>query len=263
MYIKNKTIIRSFISRVVYRAQGILDNVGNPDDKRNGENAFVRSFCEDTKDRDIVFFDIGANIGKYTQVVIDARGAERVEAHLFEPQRECVKELHRKFDALKCVAINNFGLSDKEGDVTIYKDEEKGGLASVYKRDLAHLSIPMEMTESVSMRRPVDYLAEHGIKHIDLMKMDVEGHELHVLEGFGDFISAKTVDYVQFEYGGANLDSRTTLLELYHFFESRGFVVCKMMPSYLLRAPYDSRLENFQYQNFVAVSEVVFKELSK
>lgn len=263
MKIKTKTALRSRLSRYVYRIQGILDNVGNPNDKTNGENLFVRLFCRDTADKDIIFFDIGANIGKYTQVLVDERKGLRMKAHLFEPQKECVKELERKFGAIESVTINPFGLSNIEGDVTIYKDEEKGGLASVYKRDLVHLAIPMEMTESVKMERPEDYLKKHCITHIDLIKMDVEGHELFVLRGFADFITGLSVDYIQFEYGGANLDSKTTLLELYHFFEERDFVVCKMMPHFLLRAPYDSRLENFQYQNFVAVSKRCYEEFAK
>lgn len=89
--------------------------------------------------------------------------------------------------------------------------------------------------------------------------MDVEGHEKAVFEGMGDFLNPDFVDYVQFEYGGANLDSMTSLMNLYELFEFKGFVLAKIMPKGLQVRNYEPFLENFEYSNYVAISKKVIK----
>ena len=43
-------------------------------------------------------------------------------------------------------------------------------------------------------------IAESGFKNIDLLKVDVEGHEREVLEGFRVALESGAVDVVQFEF---------------------------------------------------------------
>ncbi len=51
------------------------------------------------------------------------------------------------------------------------------------------------------------------------------------------------LDFIQFEYGGANLDSHTSLLEFFDFLETRGFLflVCvdEIKIALLLKQPYE------------------------
>ena len=74
------------------------------------------------------------------------------------------------------------------------------------------------------------------------------------MEGFGSYLNADFIDYIQFEYGGANLDSKTSLMELYKFFKDRGFIVTKVMPKGLEIREYSPFMENFMYSNYVAIS---------
>ena len=45
-------------------------------------------------------------------------------------------------------------------------------------------SLPEGAVVSVPTRPLLDLLREHGFDHIDVMKIDVEGHEIHALEPF-------------------------------------------------------------------------------
>jgi hypothetical protein len=112
----------------------------------------------------------------------------------------------------------------------------------------------MDLTEEISLKTGIDYVTGHAIEKIHLLKVDVEGHELDVFGGFGDFLHPDRIDYIQFEYGGANLDSHTSLLELHNYLSAKGFILCKMKRNKLEIQSYDPRLENFMYQNWVAVS---------
>ena len=98
-----------------------------------------------------------------------------------------------------------------------------------------------------------DYCAELGIAGIDFMKIDTEGHELHVLEGARGLLSKQAIGAIQFEYGGCNIDSRVLLRDLFDFFGDHGYMPAKIMPDHVaLMAAYDARLENFRFQNWVA-----------
>jgi hypothetical protein len=84
---------------------------------------------------------------------------------------------------------------------------------------------------------------------------------LAVLEGLGSYLRGDFIDFVQFEYGGTNLDSHTRLMDFYLLFEQSGFKVAKIMPKGLDIRPYNPWMDNFQYANFVAISTKIIDRL--
>ncbi len=88
-----------------------------------------------------------------------------------------------------------------------------------------------------------------------MLKVDTEGHELSVLRGFGDLLSAEVIDCIQFEYGGTTLDAHTTLRELYQFLVSRGFVIGRLLPTSIEVQNYHPFMEDFEYRNYVALGK--------
>lgn len=243
--------LRNKLQILVYK----LDNSADTTISKNGEAAFLHNVCSDQLFKDeFVVFDIGGNLGDYTDHILSERKSGPTKIHIFEPQSFCVEKLQKRFHQNKNVHINHFGLSDKNSSSTIFKNQPGSGLASLYKRNLDYYNLNMAETEPVLLKRGDDYCTEHKIGHINLMKVDVEGHELSVFSGFGEFFTTDNIDLVQFEYGGANLDSKSSLLELFEFFTKKGFLLTKIMRSGLEKRSYHPRLENFVYQNWVAVS---------
>ena len=141
------------------------------------------------------------------------------------------------------------------GGGEIYYDVKGSGLASMYQRNLNMYNNELNIKEEIKTERLDEYIEQNEIKHIDFMKVDVEGHEMVVFEGMGRYLNSDFVDYIQFEYGGANLDSMTSLMNFYELFESKGFRLAKVMPGGLQIREYESFLENFEYSNYVAISE--------
>ena len=100
-----------------------------------------------------------------------------------------------------------------------------------------------------------EYCRNNAVTSIDLLKIDVEGHELDVLEGARAMFSNTSVKFVQFEFGGCNIDTRTFIQDFFYFFKPFGFEIYRITPSgYCQHLPvYKETYEQFITTNFLAV----------
>lgn len=194
--------------------------------------------------------DVGANKGIYAAAV--RRRAPEAEIHLFEPSAACCLELRERFAADPSVIVNAVALSDREEQMTLYSDQAGSGLASLAQRNLDHLGIELSETEPVSSIRLEDYWKHSlGARPIDLAKLDVEGHELRVLKGFGDALERTQI--VQFEFGGTNVDAREFFKDYFQFFTGRNYRLFRISPVGLEPIDrYDESDEHFSITNFLA-----------
>ena len=63
------------------------------------------------------------------------------------------------------------------GGATLYSNEDGSGLASLTKRRLDHLGIDFDNMENIQTIRFEDYWkANLNSQHIDICKIDIEGH---------------------------------------------------------------------------------------
>ena len=148
-----------------------------------------------------------------------------------------------------------------EGNAEIYYDQEKSGFASLYQRNLDFYKINLSKSETISLKRLDNYFQIANIEHVHLMKIDIEGHEIAAWKGMAHFLNLDFVDFIQFEYGGSNLDSHTSLLDIYSMLEKAGFIICKLMPKFLEPRSYRPNIDNFSYAKYVAVSNRVFDKM--
>lgn len=200
-----------------------------------------------------VLFDVGAHTGEYT--LLFKRRFPQARVFCFEPSQENFARLGQSTAALSGVDCRRCALGKEAGEATLYRDQAVSSLASLTKRRLAHYAIAMEIEETVAVTTVDRFLREQGIAYIDLMKIDVEGHELDVLEGAAESLGAGRIGVVQFEFGGCNLDTRTNFQDFFYFFTARHdfklFVVTRygLAPVQAYREIY----EQYQTTNFVAV----------
>jgi hypothetical protein len=84
--------------------------------------------------------------------------------------------------------------------------------------------------------------------------MDVEGHELEILEGAKN--SLINLEIIQFEFGGANIDTRTYFQDFWYFFQNSGFEIYRLIPSgTMLITHYSECDETFRTTNYIAVKK--------
>ena len=97
-----------------------------------------------------------------------------------------------------------------------------------------------------------DFCAENEVTEIGYLKIDVEGHELNVLRGAHRMLEEGRIRFVQFEFGEANIDSRTFVRD---FFEVLGpdFDLYRIVSNGLRKIPtYHPGLEVFATINYLA-----------
>lgn len=181
------------------------------------------------------FLDVGANHGLLS-FGLASRWADCVTFHLFEPNPNLLSSIERSRQLYPRMQsfLNAFAVSDVNGNVQIEFNESHTGESHV----TAEGGTPVEC------RRLDDYLTDHEISEVALVKIDVEGFELSALRGLSRALEAQSVKAIYFEYCEPWLRRHHDPVELIEFLESHSYQVFYCRPNDLSR--YCDR--RFQYR---------------
>ena len=126
-----------------------------------------------------VFLDIGSHVGQYS-VIAGRKVGPGGAVHAFEPDPDTFRLLSKNVAGMTNVHANQIALCDRDGTAPFYlADVTHIGFNSLRKPH----ECATERTCYVTAQTLDRYLTEHGISHVDFIKMDVEGGELNVLSG--------------------------------------------------------------------------------
>lgn len=185
----------------------------------NGEYEFIEQIAKLYGSSDFIFFDVGAHHGTYTQLILNL--VRTYEGHLFEPTPASFSKLDERLNSDSKLILSNLALSNFNGnsDLIIYPDSPtRNGLAGVG----TEINFTTEIIKCDVIKGD-DYAKKKSIKRINLLKIDAEGHDFKVLQGFSDYISKGLVDVIQFEYTFKHADMRITLRDYYEFFMDHSY----------------------------------------
>jgi FkbM family methyltransferase len=128
-----------------------------------------------------VTVDVGANCGLYTQRLARLSG----QVHAFEPSHHMADLLRRT--SAHNVEIHEIALSDHKGDAELFTPQGDRGL--VYGRaSLEQQEMELSAQDVIATHVPLARLDEVVREDVSFVKVDVEGHELNVLNGAVDLI---------------------------------------------------------------------------
>ncbi len=222
-----------------------LDRFENADDysfDNNGEGLVLQRWSRfDFK----CVLDVGANVGDWSTL---ARAAfPNAALHCFEILPATAEKLRNQLG--DSAIVNEFGLSDKTGEVKLRYFPEVSTLTTI--TDYPHEFAAKETTGQVVSGD--GYLKEHNINHVDLVKLDVEGAENLVLAGFEETLQRGAIDIIQFEYGKVSILTKFLLRDFYDLLIARGFRIGKIYPDGVEFRDYIFEHEDFRGANFVAI----------
>ena len=182
------------------------------------------------KHKDGIVLDIGANLGSFTLPL--AKANPHLTFHAFEPQRIVYYQLcgNTLINGLDNVHCHNFGLSDqqKQFDIELpdYATETNIGAFSVDKkvRETEYECQTKGKTEPMVMF-PLD---DGRHQKIRLLKIDVEGHELEVLEGGIKTIKRNNYPPIIFEAWTWKPWYQEKRKELFEYLQGMGYEIKEM-----------------------------------
>ena len=160
-----------------------------------------------------IFIDIGAHKGKYTDLIVNNYDVYKVL--MFEPQKNIFQYLKKKYKKNKRIKIFDCAVSDKnkKKELFINKHDLTSSLTELNPNN-KYLSIKsklfgtnfagmIEKKNIIQTNRLDKIIKDQSIKKIDLIKIDTEGHELEVLQGFEKKL--KSVKIIIIEFHKANI----------------------------------------------------------
>lgn len=145
------------------------------------------------EDVDVVL-DVGANCG--AAAVHFARHHPEAVVHAFEPASRPRAVLERNARRYPGIVVHPFGLHRTDRtDVPLWTGEgDDTGTGSIHQRAW-HAGEP----EPVVLRDAGAWAREAGVDRVDILKVDVEGCEVDVLEALGGLLATVQVLYVEYD----------------------------------------------------------------
>jgi FkbM family methyltransferase len=173
----------------------------------------------------MTFVDVGANVGYYTAMASSIVGAGRVISYEPNPYAyQWLKEWARVNEATNITPVCA-ALGGEEGTITAYYAD-----ADTRTTSLVPALACRAGNETVVNVITLDSEAERlGIRHIDVMKIDVEGYEPQVFKGASQLLEEGRIGAIlcEFVYEWLSAAGSSTD-ELERMLTSRGFVQREM-----------------------------------
>lgn len=242
---QGKNLLGKFLFSFSRSLLNALNNKIN-DPNLSGENWFLQNLNHSAIK---LVFDVGANVGNWSKKMIEVN--PKAQIHAFEPVPATFEKLKNNAEGFSNIKLNLLGLSSESGKLNFNFYPNSSYLSSAFKNDLGKERQLIE----VDVIQGDQYCEQNDIQQIDLLKIDTEGFESMVLEGFTSMFESNKIRLVQFEYGPMAIDSKFLLSDFYNFFETKGFRVGKIYPIWVDFRPYSKEMENFVLSNCVAVHQ--------
>ncbi len=235
----------AFISKASKKITDYHRNENNCEITTNGELDFIMN----NKEKFDVIFDVGANVGEWTEFV--SKTIPKAHVYSFEPSKQTFKTLSKNTFP-NTVHLFNIGLGKTTEEIDFYVYGDDSTLNSAFNRDLEQNNLHSHV-EKAQFQTLDSFCTEHNISHVSFLKIDTEGNELSVLQGAEQYLTQGKINAIQFEYGGTYIDSGIILKDIFTFFKNKPYTILKMMQHGLVEVPeYSQELENFQYANYIA-----------
>ncbi|MGG6239024.1 FkbM family methyltransferase [Nodosilinea sp. AN01ver1] len=204
--------------------------IASPFEVEKAEQIFYISYLK----KGMTVFDVGANIGELSLLFSRFVGTSG-KVHAFEASSNTFQRLLGicKHANRSQIQINHCAVADVEAimSLNVY-DEQHSGWSSLANRQLEQYGINVTpvFCEEVSSITLDNYCKFNDIKHIDLLKIDVEGAEYQVMLGAKELFQNQQVKCCVFEFGATTFDMENTPQEIESFLTSCNYKITNVVP---------------------------------
>ncbi len=191
-------------------------------------------------EKPLKIIDVGSNKGQSIDFFLSIDPGAKIYG--FEPNEKLFRRLKNKYGNYSNIELQNCGLSDKTGKLVFHENildetstfEELNQASGFLKKKAKILGVQTKEIIASSYEVEVvsltDFIEKKEIETIDILKIDVEGHEYKVLCGlFAKKDVKRNIRYIQLEhhnddmYLNSNAEKINGLLNQNSFFEIARF----------------------------------------
>lgn len=250
-----------FVRKYLYRFHQRLLNISlwglgilnSENTKWSGEEFLLKELSKLLdQEEPLTVLDIGANKGDYAKLV--KRLHPTATVYSFEPNPESFRIL---VDQSRTIGYHAFelGLSDSIGKIALYDRESGPGSvhASLYPQTITELHHDQPRAVEINVTTVDQFVHNHQIPRIHLLKIDTEGHDLSVLKGARDTIQRGMVCLIQFEFNEMNVISGVRFRDFAAYLDD--YTLFRMLPDGLVKVELQPTFlsEIYAFQNIAAV----------
>jgi FkbM family methyltransferase len=157
------------------------------------------------KDKKVTtIFDVGANIGQSVQPYKDLFSESHI--YCFEPSEGAFTGLSNAFSEDSTVSLFPLAVSHMSGESSYFHidGDSKNVLNSLLpfsekSGEYYKTAQSQKASNSVKTVKLDDFCDERDLKHINILKMDIQGAELMALKGSQNLLSNQTIDLICLE----------------------------------------------------------------
>ncbi len=187
--------------------RAIINQISDPDKQFNvALSSLISNETKMEQPISPIIFDIGAHHGE--SIARFKKLFPSISIHSFEPDKDNFKLLEKHWSGKKDVFLNNIGVSSAKGMLTFHRNL-KSNTSSFHKINMnsewaenrsARYGVSAKEYTEKSYDVPVtdldSYIKDNNIQHVNLLKMDTQGHEDEVLKGCKNAIDNGIIDII-------------------------------------------------------------------
>lgn len=191
--------------------------------------------------------DVGFHRGEFAEGVLRRRPGARVIG--FEPAASARAIYAQEHAPDPRIRLESFALSNRAGEFEFHDDAS--ALNSLGPIDRSERTV----TYRVQTTTLNAYVEAAGLGHIDMLKIDVEGYELHVLEGAEPQLNEQAIDMFLFEYNAPWVFARRYLRDAWEYLDKKPYRLFRLYNGFLAPFEYSFAAERFDLgRMYVGVS---------
>jgi len=154
------------------------------------ETKFYKKYLSD---KEVIVFDIGSNLGTFSQQLSKTFPKKLLEIHSFEPIDELLAKQKIKNGMLH---KHNYIISEKSGLIDFFEHEISSQSSVMLNEKIKNQKVKKLTKEAITLEQALE---KTNISKVDLLKLDTEGNELDILKSSEHLLKQKIFKIIKVE----------------------------------------------------------------